>query len=138
MHNPHLYSFFFSWKVTPCEVSLPRPSDESFNQVALLLIPQKVYILIFSHLFFGSKAKSGTSYNGDWRGGSAVKSTCCPCKQSRFSSQHPHEGSLLSVLPVLEGSDALFWLSQVLCSHVVHKHMCRRNTHTCKIKKYIF
>lgn len=30
------------------------------------------------------------------------------------------------------------WPSQVLGRHVVHIHMCRRNTHTCKIKKYIF
>jgi hypothetical protein len=43
--------------------------------------------------------------SGDWRDGSAVKSTDCFSRAPEFNSQQPHGGSQPSVMR----SDALFW-----------------------------
>lgn len=36
-----------------------------------------------------------------WGGGSEVKNTSCSCRGTRFSSQHPNDGSQLPVTPML-------------------------------------
>jgi hypothetical protein len=47
--------------------------------------------------------------SGDWRDGSAVKSTGCSFEGPEFNSQHPHGGSQPSVM----GYDALSWFANV-------------------------
>ena len=70
---------------------------------------------------------------GGWSDGSVVGSTCF---SSRFDSQHPHYGSqpLITQVP----GDPM--LSSSLCRHSTHahRHTCRQNNHTHKIKKKTF
>lgn len=66
--------------------------------------------------------------------GSAAKSTCCSCRGPEVNSQHPHGGTRPSV--TLVPGDLL--TSSCLYGHLhtlVHRHMCRPNTHTHKQKE---
>lgn len=63
-----------------------------------------------------------------WRGGWAIKSTCCPYRGPRFDSPtHTHGDSELAIVPV----QGIFWLPQAPGT----RHMWWTDTHTHKIKK---
>jgi hypothetical protein len=65
-----------------------------------------------------------------WGDGSAlaVMSTCCSSRGSGFNSQHPHGSSQLVITPDLRELTPSSGLLKV------HRHTCRQNTYTCKIK----
>lgn len=59
----------------------------------------------------------------------ALKSTEWSCRKPGFNYQHPHGGLQSSVAPVpgpLISSSGFQWY----CIHIVHRHICRKNTHT--------
>lgn len=64
-----------------------------------------------------------------WRGGSAIKSPGCSCREPRFDSQHSH-GSQLPVTPVLGDLTPHFWPSQAASPHVVHTHTQKQAKHS--------
>lgn len=66
-------------------------------------------------------------YTGDLRDGSAVMVSDCPLGGSRFTSQHPHEDSQLSVTPVLLWAQAHTWYTTYIQQDI--------HTHEIKIKK---
>lgn len=68
-----------------------------------------------------------------WREGSAVKSTCCSCKETKFNSQCSHGGSQLPVT-ISEGSDAFSWTAHTPGMDGIHMCTCKHNSPTQKIK----
>lgn len=56
-----------------------------------------------------------------WRDGSGVKMASCSSRGCGFNSQHPHSGSQPSGIPVPGDPN--------LQPHMVHKHICKLNTH---------
>jgi hypothetical protein len=57
------------------------------------------------------KKKKKRIFSGNWRGGSGVKSTGCPCKGPGFNSQYPN--NIRQLTTTYESSsrdyDTLFW-----------------------------
>lgn len=64
-----------------------------------------------------------------------LKSTCCSFQGPEFGSQHTQSGPQSSVTPATEPDT--FCSPRIPDRHVVHRHVCRQNTHIQKIKKYI-
>lgn len=70
-----------------------------------------------------------------WRGGSAAGSIPCSCKGPEFDSWYSHgstESSVISLAEDLMPSSGIC----MHCTHMVHSHACKQNTHTHK-SKYI-
>lgn len=68
-----------------------------------------------------------------WRNGSVVKSPGCSCRGPGFNYQHPHGAAQLSEIPVPWDPMSSSSLNGH-CMHMVHRHTCRQNTYTHKIK----
>ena len=80
---------------------------------------------------FGLPSRVRPSLRG-CRDGSVVKSICCSCRESIFSSQHPHGDLQLPLILVpgdLMSSDLLGYQAQT-CAHTD-----RQNCHTHKINE---
>jgi hypothetical protein len=104
----------------------PPPHVKSTN------LPEKVKSL---DVHSRARVSYGKHLQG-WRADSAVKSTCCSCRQPGLSSQHPRDGSQPTLIPILgdltPSSDLLGHLTWVWYSGT-YKYM-QGNTYTYKIK----
>lgn len=66
------------------------------------------------------------------REGPAIKNICCSCRGLKFNFQPPCGTLQPSVIPVPEGSGALFGLSVTVCTLYTDKHAGKKPDHTHK------
>lgn len=84
----------------------------------------------------GSYSYTSRKKNMCQRDGSIVKSTCYCCRRSRFISQYPHDGSVLSVTLVSEDPMFSSDLQLTLGNHMMNIHICREKSHNVKLRKF--
>lgn len=67
---------------------------------------------------------------------SVLSTAGCPCRRPSLISKQPHVGSQTSLTPVLGDWIPVSGLSRH-CTHVMHRHPCRQNTHRHKNRNKI-